>query len=121
MNKMVDNNIAVMVYPTTTENVRPCKLIRKYTVVTAPMGIVMSNEHAVAIEVAKRYLPCAPIRAQHTIPTFIVMLPSATKGNNSDSMAWIVGSLVSHDGSTLLMLMKQVVTMIAKIVARSIL
>ena len=57
MNKNVDSNMAVMVYPTTTANVNPCKLIRIETVVTAPMGRVISNEHAVAIDVAKRYRP----------------------------------------------------------------
>ena len=57
MNKKVDSNMAVMVYPTTTANVNPCKLIRIETVVTAPMGRVISNEHAVAIDVAKRYRP----------------------------------------------------------------
>ena len=61
-----------------------------------PRGNVMSSVLAEAIEVAKRYRPCEPISAQHTMPIFMVMLPSATKGISSISIPWMVGSSVNH-------------------------
>jgi hypothetical protein len=62
------------------------------------IGIVMKNAHEVAIVVDRRYRPCAPTIAQHTIPIDIVTFPKATKGNNSTSMDWIVASGVSNGG-----------------------
>ena len=80
-----DSNIAVTVYPTTTAKVRPCRstLIK---VETAAIGMVMKNAHEVAIVVDRRYRPCAPTIAQHTIPIDIVTFPKASNGNSSTSI-----------------------------------
>ena len=44
------------------------------------------------------------------MPIFIVIFPKAINGNKSDSIDWIVSSVVSKDGSTLLRLKKIMVT-----------
>mmetsp|Transcript_18162 Transcript_18162/g.31285 ORF Transcript_18162/g.31285 Transcript_18162/m.31285 type:complete len:112 (+) Transcript_18162:244-579(+) len=92
----------------------------KRIVKIAPTGIVMSNEHAVAIEVANRYLPCAPRSAQDTIPIFMVTLPKAINGNDFEIIDLIVASLLSQDSRVLLKQTKMLETKVDVITAMSI-
>jgi hypothetical protein len=94
-----DNNMAVIVYPMTTANVRPCRSILIHIVNIAPTGIVIQNAHEVAIVVDRQYPPCAPTIAQQTIPIDIVTLPKAISGKHSTSIPWIVGSYVNNGGN----------------------
>jgi hypothetical protein len=98
--KHVDMSVPVTVPPTTTANTNPWRSMFNQSVIIAPMGTVTSTEQMVAMVVTRRYCPCAPTRAQHTMPIFIEIFPTDISGSSSVIMPWMVSSSVSNDGRT---------------------